>query len=169
MAELRLPPEVGLEKTCEHVTRRIGLPIHTLTMPLGGVTSGMTILADDEFWICADQNTSPWHQAHVTRHELGHLLMGHDAKSAVVEDALSLWAPSLDARVAMRHMGIGTLYRRHHAYDKPAELEAEIMAGLLEERMSPHLSRPAPLQGKALQIAALLSPVLQHTSAGHSA
>jgi hypothetical protein len=166
VAELSLPPEAGLEEVCDLVAERVGRPVHTLTMPLGGVTSGMTILLEHELWICADQDTSAWHQAHVKLHEIGPLLMGHDQQAEVTEDALTLGAPSLDAGVAMRHMGIGATFRRHHSYDKPAEMEAEIVAGLLEERMRPNVAKTALLQGKALKIAAMLGPALQHTPQG---
>jgi hypothetical protein len=166
VAELSLPPGGGLEEVCDLVAERVGRPVHTLIMPLGGATSGMTILLEHELWICVDQDTSAWHQAHVKLHEIGHLLMGHEEQAAVTEDALRLWTPSLDAGVAMRHMGLGATFRRYHAYDKPAEMEAEIVAGLLEERMSPNVARAAPLQGKALEIAAMLGPALQYPPRG---
>ncbi|MBT2412746.1 hypothetical protein J7I94_19645 [Streptomyces sp. ISL-12] len=166
VAELLLPPEAGLEEVCDLVADRVGQPVHTLTMPLGGVASGMTILLERELWICADQDTSAWHQVHVQLHELGHLLMGHEKEPAVAEEALTLWTPSLDTGVAMRHMGIGPAFWRHHAYDKPAEMEAEIVASLLEERISPHLAPSPALHGRAQHIAATLGPVLQHTPRG---
>ncbi|MDX3584201.1 hypothetical protein [Streptomyces europaeiscabiei] len=166
VAALRLPPEAGLEEVCGLVADRLGRPVHTLTMPLGGVASGMTILLEQELWICADQDTSAWHQAHVKLHELGHLLMGHEQEAAVTEEALTLWTPSLNTGVAMRHMGIGPVFQRHHAYDKPAEMEAEIVASLLEERMSPNVASFSALQGRAENIAATLGPALQHTPRG---
>ena len=163
---LNLPPDADVDRICTHVAEHLGSPIRALPMSLGGVVSGMTISSDGGYWICYETDTSPRHQLHVLMHELGHLLLGHEKDHAVTEEALTLWAPSIDAATAMRHMEIGPGHARHHRYDKPAEREAETMAQLLMERVAPVVPQTeAPLEGKAAQIAAQIGPALQHLPA----
>nr|WP_260867924.1 M10 family metallopeptidase domain-containing protein [Streptomyces sp. SAJ15] len=161
--ELDLPASTDLQGLCDIVARRIGRPIRLVPMSLGGVVSGMTATTDDEFWIFYELRTSPWHQIHIVLHEIGHLLLGHDQDPTVTEDALRLWAPSVDAATAMRRMGLAPGLARHHAYDNLAERETEVLGTLLMGHVVPSAAdHGLPLQGRAAELAAALGPALRH-------
>ncbi|GAA3185672.1 MULTISPECIES: hypothetical protein [Streptomyces] len=161
--ELALPATVDLRGLCDLVGARVGAPVHLVPMSLDGAASGMTAATDDAYWVFYESRTSPWHQAHIVLHELGHLLLGHDRDPALTEDALRLWTPSVDAATALRRMGLTPGLARHHGYDNPAERETEVLGTLLMERLAPPTQDPPPPpDGRAAELAAALGPALQH-------
>ncbi|MBH1937323.1 hypothetical protein I5Q34_24140 [Streptomyces sp. AV19] len=161
--ELALPPRTGLPALCDAVARRVGRPIHLVPMRLDGVVSGMTATTDDAYWIVHELRTSPWHQAHIVLHELGHLLLGHDQDPTVTENALKVWTPSVDVATAMRRMGLAMGLARHHCYDDLTERETEVLATLLMEKVvPPPPGEDRPLTGPAAALAASLGPALEH-------
>lgn len=161
--ELALPASTDLRGMCDIVARRVERPVHMVPMSLGGVVSGMTAATDDAYWVFFESKTSPWHQTHIVLHELSHLLLGHGQDPAVTEDAVRMWAPSVDAATAMRRMGLTMGFARHHGYDNPAERETEVLGTLLMERVVPApAEREVPLEGRAAELAAALGPALQH-------
>ncbi|KUJ65958.1 hypothetical protein ACZ90_41645 [Streptomyces albus subsp. albus] len=163
IAELALPASIDLPGLCEIVARRVGRPIRLVPMGLGGVVSGMTATTDAEYWVFYEQRTSPWHQIHIVLHEVGHLLLGHDQDPAVTEEALRLWAPSMDVATAMRRMGLAPGFARHHCYDQLTERETEVLGTLLMEHVVPTAPDGGlPLRGRAAELAAALGPALRH-------
>ncbi|WP_399083183.1 hypothetical protein ACGH2B_02210 [Streptomyces sp. BBFR2] len=161
--ELALPATVDLRGLCDLVGARVGAPVHLVPMSLDGAASGMTAVTDDAYWVFYESRTSPWHQAHIVLHELGHLLLGHDRDPSLTEDALRVWTPSVDAATALRRMGLAPGLARHHGYDNPAERETEVLGTLLMERLAPPAQEPAPPpHGRAAELAAALGPALQH-------
>ncbi|MFH8370019.1 hypothetical protein [Streptomyces sp. NPDC018031] len=161
--ELGLPASTDLHGLSETVARRTGRPVRLVPMSLGGVVSGMTAVTDEEFWVFYESRTSPWHQIHIVLHELGHLLLGHDQDPAVTEEALRLWAPSMDVATAMRRMGLAPGFARHHCYDRLTERETEVLGTLLMERVVPTAPDDGPpLCGRAAELAAALGPALRH-------
>ncbi|MFG2291205.1 hypothetical protein ACGFOU_34655 [Streptomyces sp. NPDC048595] len=161
--ELALPAATDLRGMCDLVAARVERPVHLVPMSLGGVVSGMTAVTDDGYWIFYELQTSPWHQAHIVLHELGHLLLGHAQDPVVTEDALKVWTPSVDVTTALRRMGLTTGLARHHGYDNLAERETEVLGTLLMERVAPSAAdQELPLEGPAAELAAALGPALQH-------
>ncbi|MEV0369061.1 hypothetical protein AB0I10_04435 [Streptomyces sp. NPDC050636] len=161
--ELELPASIDLRGMCDIVATRVERPVHMVPMSLGGVVSGMTAATDYGYWVFFELKTSPWHQAHIVLHELGHLLLGHGQDPAITEDALKMWTPSVDAATAMRRMGLTMGFARHHGYDNLAERETEVLGTLLMERVAPSAEeRELPLEGQAAELAAALGPALQH-------
>ncbi|AOP48809.1 hypothetical protein SL103_23465 [Streptomyces lydicus] len=161
--ELQLPAATDLRGMCDIVGARVERPVHLVPMSLGGVVSGMTAVTDDAYWIFYELRTSPWHQAHIVLHEIGHLLLGHGQDPAVTEDALKIWTPSVDVTTAMQRMGLTMGFARHHGYDNLAERETEVLGTLLMERVAPSAAeRELPLEGQAAELAAALGPALQH-------
>ncbi|MEU5611845.1 hypothetical protein ACI2L4_34975 [Streptomyces sparsogenes] len=161
--ELGLPAATDLRGLCDLVAARVGRPVHLVPMSLGGVVSGMTAATDDELWIFYELRTSPWHQTHIVLHEIGHLLLGHDQDPAVTEDALRLWAPSVDVTTALRRLGMRADFARHHCYDDLTERETEVLGTLLMERVVPASPDAGlPLEGRAAELAAALGPALRH-------
>ncbi|MFI6765028.1 hypothetical protein [Streptomyces sp. NPDC050355] len=160
---LALPAATDLRGMCDLVAARVERPVHLVPMSLGGVVSGMTAVTDDGYWIFYELQTSPWHQAHIVLHELGHLLLGHAQDPVVTEDALKVWTPSVDVTTALRRMGLTTGLARHHGYDNLAERETEVLGTLLMERVAPSAAdQELPLEGPAAELAAALGPALQH-------
>ncbi len=161
--ELALPAVTDLRGMCDVVAARVERPVHLVPMSLGGVVSGMTAVTDDGYWVFYELRTSPWHQAHIVLHELGHLLLGHGQDPAVTEEALKIWTPSVDVATAMRRMGLTMGFARHHGYDNLAERETEVLGTLLMERVAPSAAEhELPLEGQAAELAAALGPALQH-------
>ncbi|MBL1098725.1 hypothetical protein JK363_19060 [Streptomyces sp. 205] len=161
--ELGLPASTDLPRLCAIVAERVGRPVHLVPMSLGGVVSGMTASTDEGFWIFYELRTSPWHQIHIVLHEIGHLLLGHDQDPAVTEDALRMWAPSVDVTTAMRRLGMTPGFARHHCYDNLTERETEVLGTLLMERVVPgSYDHGLPLRGRAAELAAALGPALRH-------
>ncbi|MDX3227821.1 hypothetical protein [Streptomyces sp. ME19-01-6] len=161
--ELGLPATTDLPGLCDLVAGRVGRPVHLVPMSLGGVVSGMTASTDEGFWIFYELRTSPWHQTHIVLHEVGHLLLGHDQDPAVTEDALRMWAPSVDVTTAMRRLGMTADFARHHCYDDLTERETEVLGTLLMERVVPASPDDRlPLEGRAAELATALGPALRH-------
>ncbi|GGO88020.1 hypothetical protein GCM10012280_27850 [Wenjunlia tyrosinilytica] len=161
--ELRLPPSTDLDGVRNVTAGRTGRPIHLVPMSLGGTVSGMTATTDTDTFVFYESRTSPWHQAHIVLHELGHLLLGHEQEPTVTEEAVKVWTPSVDAATAMQRMGLTMGFARHHAYDDAAERETEVLGTLLMEHLVSSLSEPVvPLEGKAAELAASLGPALLH-------
>ncbi|WP_431047966.1 hypothetical protein ACQUSR_31710 [Streptomyces sp. P1-3] len=165
--ELGLPASTDLQGLCDIVARRVGRPVRLVPMSLGGVVSGMTASTDEDLWIFYELKTSPWHQIHIVLHEIGHLLLGHDHDPAVTEDALRMWAPTVDVATAMRRMGLAPGFARHHCYDDLTERETEVLGTLLMEHVVPTApDRNLPLEGRAAELAAALGPALRHVRSG---
>lgn len=158
---LDLPPNAGMDLVCGRVGTALGRPIRTQPFAFGGVTSGMTVFHGDTYVILRERYTSAWHQQQITAHELGHLLMRHEADGSTAREALQVFVPSLDVDTVMRHMGIGPSFARHSAYSKDAEWEAEYIGTLLVERISPGLGEDDALDAEESEIAALIGPALQ--------
>lgn len=160
--ELGLRPGTALPELCRVLERRLGRPVRLVPMRMGASVSGLTAATEDEYWVFYEAETSPWHQTHIVLHELGHLLLGHALEAAVTEDALRLWAPSVDAVTAMRRMGLRPGAARHHCYDDLAERETEVLGTLLMQRLVPVPDGGLPCDGRAAELAALLGPALRH-------
>lgn len=165
--ELGVPASTDLHGLSEIVARRTGRSVRLVPMSLGGVVSGMTAGTAAEFWVFYESRTSPWHQIHIVLHELSHLLLGHDQDPAVTEEALRMWAPSMDVATAMRRMGLSPGFARHHCYDNLTERETEVLGTLLMERVVPTAPDDGlPLSGRAAELAAALGPALRHDRSG---
>ncbi|MEK8169166.1 hypothetical protein NKH77_03200 [Streptomyces sp. M19] len=135
--ELDVPVTTDLHGLCDIVARRVGRPVHLVPMSLGGTVSGMTAATEDAYWIFYELKTSAWHRTHIVLHEMGHLLLGHAQDPAVTEEALRMWAPSVDVATAMRRMGMIPGFARHHCYDNLTERETEVLGTLLMEHLVP--------------------------------
>ncbi|WP_242587804.1 hypothetical protein [Streptomyces sp. MST-110588] len=161
--ELSLPASTDLRGMCDAVAARVGCPVRMVPMSLGGAVSGMTARTDGGYWIFYELRTSPWHQAHIVLHELGHLLLGHDQDPRLTEEALRVWTPSVDVPTALSRMGLTMGFARHHGYDNLAERETEVLGTLLMEHLVPSAAdREPPLEGEAAELAAALGPALRH-------
>lgn len=161
--ELGVPASTDLHGLSEIVARRVGRPVHLVPMSLGGAVSGMTAAADEGYWVFYERRTSPWHRTHIVLHEMGHLLLGHAHDPLVTEDALRMWAPSVDVATAMRRLGLTPGFARHHCYDDLTERETEVLGTLLMEHLVPaSADHGLPLEGRAAELAAALGPALRH-------
>jgi hypothetical protein len=87
-----------------------------------GIPCGLwlgTAKADHIFY---EQGTSPWHQTHITLHEVAHMLLGHGGKGN--EDLARLLAPDVSPTLARLVLG-------RSAYSTAEEREAETLASMI--------------------------------------
>jgi hypothetical protein len=104
-----------------------------------GIPCGMwlgTARADHIFY---EQATSPWHQTHITLHEVAHMLLGHSGGKGNGGDLARLLAPDVSPSLARLVLGRST-------YTSAEERNAETVASLILGQAS---DSPPPLPAKA--------------------
>lgn len=133
---LDIPVPFDVEAFCRTIGDRRGRPIRPLARDLDRTQLyGMWVAMADVDWIVHERRTSRLHQQHIILHELGHLLCGHEAASVMREETSRLLLGELDPGVVRRILG-------RSRYTQVEEREAELVASLILERVSPW-SRPA--------------------------
>jgi hypothetical protein len=81
-----------------------------------------------------ERDASPWHQAQMIFHEIGHRLLGHVGETELPLDTRDLVAhlmPTLDPELIRRTLGCA---REPSSYDDPRENEAEYIGARLLDR-----------------------------------
>lgn len=109
---LALPAEPGTELLCG------------AWLPLGG-----------EDFIFYELGSSAFFRDHTVLHECGHMIAGHNPSAKAALPWIKRVFPDLDERLVQ-----GALFR--HEYDRPEEVEAEVMAALIAAQVS-RASAPA--------------------------
>ena len=95
---------------------------------MGGQTMGAWIATPETDVILYERRTTRVHQDHIVLHELSHLICGH--QPSLLEPAVAAEIfPDLEPEVVR-----GVLAR--HGYSSTDEVEAEVMASVLSERVS---------------------------------
>lgn len=145
-AGLDIPRPFDLRRFLAHVERRRNRTIFLHPFTSGsGIPSGLwlgTATADHIFY---EQQTSPWHQTHITVHEVAHMLLGHGGEGSV-RDLAGLLAPDLNPALAQPALG-------HSAYTTAKERDAETLASLILGQAS---DSPAQLPARTLGAPAVL-------------
>jgi len=129
LASLVLPQPFAIAAFCEQLAAQRGRPIHLRAMPLTGIAYGICLLSHDADHILYERDTSPFHQQHIILHEVGHLICGHRATTTeTIVDPAGLFAS----------MDLGRLQAvlRRASYSASDEREAELLATLIEQRIS---------------------------------
>jgi hypothetical protein len=131
LARIDLPDPSDVEGLCEYVGDRQGRPIKLIGAELPtDRLCGMLVRTDrfDAIFYHRPKDhpreTLTHHQRHVVRHELAHVICGHEAGPVLDEDAAGLLLPHISPQLARRILG-------RTNYSTKAEREAEIMASLL--------------------------------------
>jgi hypothetical protein len=124
IADLDIPQPFDLGRFLAHVERRRNRVIFLHPFTAGpGIPCGVwlgTARADHIFHEAA---TTPWHQTHITLHEVAHMLLGHGGEGS--KSGLGrLLAPDVDPALAGLILGRST-------YSTAQEKEAETLASLI--------------------------------------
>ena len=94
-----------------------------------------------------EQGTSPWHQTHITLHEVAHMLLGHRSGQRDSRGLAALLAPDVDPALVRLVMG-------RSAYTTAEEQGAETLASLILGRAS---GMPPSLPATEAGTAAIMS------------
>ena len=121
----------------EQLSRRRNRLIHLVPAPMGAAQpSGIWLRLHAMDVIVYEADTSRTHQEHIIAHELAHILCGHTTAAPVADEDSRLIFPDLDPQL-VRDM----LLRAE--YDDGHELEAEVMASAILQRMNARPPEPA--------------------------
>jgi hypothetical protein len=131
LGDIRVPAPFDLDDFADSVARHRGRAIHILPMPgLNGADalSGTWVTMPEADYILIAAEASSWHRELIGLHEVSHMLCGHRSANR--------WPAEVSALVH----GQGGL--ACHAYARPEEREAEMLAGLVLERADSGLAPP---------------------------
>lgn len=138
-----IPSPFDRHALAQAVAARRGRPIELRVLPVpvaGNEFSGYWVATPLRDLIFIDPTRSPWEQDHVTAHEIGHILWGHQASDVDLGDVV---LPDLDMSVVRAMLG-------RHDFTTDQERAAEMMATVIIERSgrtapdaAPGLSRVA--------------------------
>ncbi|MFI5800680.1 ParH-like protein [Streptomyces sp. NPDC051677] len=129
--------------------REISLtPMAMPTRP--GSPCGLWIATDNVDYILYQRNTSKAHGAHIVRHEVGHMLLGHSSTPADKDEVTQLLMPSLSPDLVRTVLG-RTVYSSHE------ERAAEMIASQLAIRESQAPARTIRRRDLAPGVANLVS------------
>lgn len=135
---LEVPNPFDANALCQAVARCLGQPIVLVEVPMPvGAPSGLTLFTDAGNVIAYEQHTSRVHQDHIIAHELGHVVLGHQALALDNAELVRLLVPSLRPGLVRQVLG------RSGSYSRLEEQQAEMMATLLLEEASRAEPRPA--------------------------
>jgi len=79
--ELPIPTPWKLDKFIANIAEMRGRPIHLIgtdTVTAAGSPCGLWLVRPHDDVILYDQNTSAYHIDQIVRHEIGHMVLGHD-------------------------------------------------------------------------------------------
>ena len=129
--ELTLPTPFDIETFCAMLGQQRGRPIHVYPLPMRWVSSAIWLMTDTADDILFEQCSTAYHQLHIIFHELGHILCGHQPGLQALQTLLRLSPTELS-------INLPRLLRLmcRAAYSSEGELEAELFASLLRERVS---------------------------------
>jgi hypothetical protein len=139
LSQLDVPNPFDLHSFVATLARQRGKAIELVAVRLGpGTPCGMLISTDDTDYVYYAANTSTVHADHIALHEIGHLVFGHHAGSAVIDDsAIQALLPALSPELIQRVLG-RTVYLDEH------ERQAELFASMVLSRGRDTASAPGP-------------------------
>jgi hypothetical protein len=118
-----------METFKEWMERQRGRPITCVPWPMPLTQYGAWVTSDTAEYIFYDAECPPIHQVHIQLHEMAHMLCGHPTIDIQSQQASDL----LQQLVGDPAGGSQLLLRSVHSDE--AELEAEILASLIQERV----------------------------------
>ena len=130
LRDLDLPASFDVPTLCAELSARRGRPIQQLPVPNLFDVCGLWIATDTVDLIAYEQHTSAPHQHHIVLHELGHMLCDHFPATVSPAEQVRLLMPNLDPNMIRRVLG-------RTGYSSVEEQEAEFLASLLGQRLSP--------------------------------
>lgn len=139
ISQIDLPDPFDMRNLCDRLGAMWGSTVFlypTRTAPDGpcGMWVSLQVRGVTYDVFAYEQDASPWHQAQMIFHEIGHRLLGHEGSTKLPLDSTDLVArlmPSLDPELVKRTLGCA---RVPSAYEDPREKEAEYIGARLLDR-----------------------------------
>jgi len=149
IADLDVPRPFDLGRFLAQVERKRNRMIFLHPFTSGpGVPCGLWLGTARADHIFHEAGTTPWHQTHITVHEVAHMLLGHGGRGSV-RTLEHLLAPDVDPALARLILG-------RSAYTTAEERDAETMASLILGQPGDALPQaPARLTGTAVVLGRL--------------
>lgn len=137
--QVELPDPFDMRTLCDRLGDVWGSTVclyPTRTTPSGPCGMWVSIQVGEARYdvFAYERDASPWHQAQMIFHEIGHRLLGHTGDTELPLDTRDLLAhlmPTLDPGLIERTLGCA---REPSAYDDPREKEAEYIGARLLDR-----------------------------------
>ncbi|MEU2309380.1 toxin [Streptomyces misionensis] len=127
VGNLEMPERADVNSLCDMLEDLRGRRISLLQapMPTGpGRPCGLWVATDEHDFILYQEYTTQAHQEHIIRHELGHMICGHEAAPMMADEAVQLLMPSLDPDLVRSVLG-------RSQYSNSEEKAAELVASLM--------------------------------------
>jgi hypothetical protein len=122
-----VPRPYSVNALCDRLEQSRGRAISLVPMALPvrqGSPCGLWVATDDVDYLLFQKETSRAHREHIVSHEIGHLLLGHDASPAHQDEVARLLMPTLDPALVRSVLG-------RTVYTSDEERAAELVASLL--------------------------------------
>lgn len=151
LASLELPDSFDVPLLLERIVERRGRPLRLLPL-LPGLTdepSGLWVPLPTEDVIFAESRVSRWYQDHVVLHEVGHMLYRHLGTFRDVTNWLGQYG--------VTRTGPTQVAMRCSVTAPQQEREAEMVALLIESRLSQRLRTPATCSSTPAEVASVLN------------
>ncbi|MFG2986158.1 toxin [Streptomyces sp. NPDC048258] len=135
---LDIPAGADVNELCDRLEQLRGRPISLIEVPMptgAGKPCGLWVATDDADYICYQKFTTLAHQQHIARHEIGHMLCGHEAAPAMADEVAQLLMPTLSPTLVR-----SVLARTQYSTEE--ERAAELVASLMPMRASASCHRP---------------------------
>jgi hypothetical protein len=131
ISQIDLPDPFDLRTLCDRLGDMWGSTVYlypTRTAPDGpcGMWVSLQVGGATYDVFAYEQDASPWHQAQMIFHEIGHRLLGYSGET---QDMLTRLMPTLDPDLIKRTLGCAQV---PFAYDDPREEEAEYIGARLQ-------------------------------------
>ncbi|ANP52045.1 hypothetical protein J2Z21_009273 [Streptomyces griseochromogenes] len=156
--KLEIPERADVNALCDRLEDLRDRPISLLevAMPTGsGRPCGLWVATDEEDYILYQKYTTQAHQQHIVRHELGHMVCGHEAAPVMPDEVVRLLMPTLRPELVRSVLG-RTQYSNEE--EKAAELVASLMpveavatGHRLSENLAPGMANLITHLGRSLE------------------
>ncbi len=144
-----VPPPYDVNALCDALEQKRQREISLIPMAMPtrpGSPCGLWIATDEVDYILYQKNTSKAHGAHIVRHEVGHMLLGHSSTPANRDEVAQFLMPSLSPALVRTVLG-RTVYSSHE--ERAAEMVASQLAIRESQTPAQTTSRRALAPGMA--------------------
>jgi hypothetical protein len=139
IGEIALPDPFDMRVLCDRLGSVWGSTVclyPTRTAPSGPCGMWVSLQIGGRLYdvFAYERDATPWHQAQMIFHEIGHRMLGHAGETELPLDTRELvehLMPTLDPGLIKRTLGCA---REPSAYDDPREKEAEYIGARLLDR-----------------------------------
>ena len=139
IGQIELPDPFDMRTLCDRLGRLWGSTVclyPTRTTPSGPCGMWVSLQIGTQVYdvFAYERDATPWHQAQMIFHEIGHRMLGHVGETELPLDTRELvehLMPTLDPALIRRTLGCA---REPSAYDDPREREAEYIGARFLDR-----------------------------------